>query len=264
MITAEPWLLLLACGAGPAPPQHAPGGPADSLDALADAYVAALSQAERTGCTWAHDSGTLRCPDGSRHDLRGMWAVVQADPDPPARAAAILAAVASPTLPRDWATARPWIRLRVCDAPLGADWPLHPDVPDGLHWCVEAALPGGTSPVAPTWVAAWGADRSTLTRAATDNLRAIDPEPFWPLSDTAARARVGDGQDADRLLLAPQGRDHAVLVVGGSLAVADTPDDPALQALATPLQAEGATVRRLTRDARGWRERESAATPARE
>lgn len=216
--------LLLACGPSeqPRPPAatdrppadaHDHGAPAHSLDAFAAAYRQALAEAGRPPCTWQHESAALRCPDGSRHDLRGLFAVVQADPSPEARAAALLALVPSPAaLPWDQAHLLLRPRLRATG--------------EGLVVDLELARPGGTVPVTSADLAAWQVEEPAARAQAVENLGRVDPRPFWPLAEGAARARVGDGYDAERLLAAPDsplGFDpaHAVLVPGELCAVAD-------------------------------------------
>lgn len=192
---------------------HDHDAPAHSLDAFAAAYRQALTEAGRPPCTWQHESAALRCPDGSRHDLRGLYAVVQADPSPEARAAALLALVPSPAaLP--WETARPLLRPRLRAAA------------DGLAVDLELARPGGTVPVTAADLDAWQVKDQAARTLAVENLARVDPKPFWPLSEGAARARVGDGYDAERLLSAQQADlgfapTHAVLVPGELCAVAD-------------------------------------------
>ena len=226
-------LVLLACApdrAGQAPSAQHPGAqdpgaadahdhdaPAHSLDAFAAAYRQALTEAGRPPCTWQHESAALRCPDGSRHDLRGLYAVVQADPSPEARAAALLALVPSPAaLP--WETARPLLRPRLRAAAQGQAAVLAVDL--------ELARPGGTLPVTAADLDAWQVKAPAAETLAVENLARVDPKPFWPLSEGAARARVGDGYDAERLLSAQQADlgfspTHAVLVPGELCAVAD-------------------------------------------
>lgn len=216
--------LLLACGRAeqprtpaatdpPAADAHDHSDPAHSLDAFAGAYRRALTDAGRAPCTWQHESAALRCPDGSRHDLRGLFAVIQADPAPQARAAALLTLVPSPAaLP--WETARLLLRPRLRAQA------------EGLVVALELARPGGTVPVSAADLAAWQVEEPAARAQAVENLGRVDPRPFWPLAEGAARARVGDGYDAERLLSALQADlgflpRHAVVVPGELCAVAD-------------------------------------------
>ena len=232
-------LFLLACAAEPPapvqpgaqPPMH--GAAAGSLDGFTDAYRQALDQAGHPPCTWQNESAAARCPDGRRHDVRGLWAWVQAAPEgeAEARAQALLDLVAAPDRPLSGAEAEPLLRPRLRL------------LSEGVQVDLELARPGGTLPVQPADLAAWQLDPEAARSAASRNLDRVDPRPFWPLAEGLARARVGDGYDGDRLLTARHAAlgfepAHALVVPGALTAVAAADRTAGLDALATAWQAE--------------------------
>lgn len=220
------------------PPEPAPH---EGLDAFADAYRARLLARGDPACTWQHDRATARCPDGRRHDVPALWGIVSTATDPPSTARALLAMIDAPPPVADLDAVAPFIHLRPVkadDAPALPDGVARiPATPDGaLHWVVELGLPGGIVPVGREVHAGWGVPDEVVLEAAGAHVDRVDPRPFWPLGPGIARARVGDGHDAARLLSAALHRldfepRRAAVVIDDALVVADAEHGDALRAL---------------------------------
>ncbi len=257
-------LLLAGCASDPvAPPPPLAGIEAtagDSLDALADAYRARLKARGDLRCTWQHDKATARCPDGRRHDLPALWAIVSADPDPAARADALLAMIEDPPPPTDFDAVAPFLHLRLAAPDLDpttdlASLPVTPD--SSLRWIVELGLPGGTVTVDTTTRAAWAVDDDAIIAAARAHVDAVDPAPFWPIGPGVARARVGDGHDTARLLSSALTAldfpaERAALVPDDALVVADAAHEAELRTLIARWQGPAPILLRRDDPGQPW------------